>query len=51
MVSKKQAVFGKLDLAKALDMHIYEAILQEIGGSEIELLESAKVEILEKYDG
>lgn len=49
-VSKKQAVFGKLDLAKALDTHINEAILQEIGESEIELLESAKMEILEKYD-
>lgn len=49
-ISKKQAVFSKLDLAKALDMHINEAILQEIGESEIELLESAKVEILEKYD-
>ena len=50
MVSKKQAVFGKLDLVKVLDTHINEAILQEIGGSERELLESAKMEILEKYD-
>ncbi len=50
MVSKKQAVFSKLDLAKALDTHINEAILQEIGESEIGLLESAKMEILEKYD-
>jgi ATP-dependent exoDNAse (exonuclease V) alpha subunit len=50
MVSKKQAVFGKLDLAKALDAHINEAIFKEIGESEIGLLESAKAEILEKYD-
>ncbi len=49
-ISKKYAVFNKLDLAKALDAHINEAIFKEIGESEVELLKSAKGEILEKYD-
>ncbi len=49
-VSKKQAVFNKIDLAKALDAHINEAIFKEIEESEVELFKSAKVEILEKYD-
>ena len=51
-ISRNKAVFSKVDLAKVLDTHINETILQRIGNNDAnrELLRSAKVEILEKYD-
>lgn len=49
-VSKNKAVFSKADLAKVLDTHINEAILMKLDNENIELLDKAKGEILEKYE-
>jgi ATP-dependent exoDNAse (exonuclease V) alpha subunit len=51
-INRSKAVFSKLDLAKVLDKHIDESILEEIGAENknYELLETAKAKILAKYD-
>jgi ATP-dependent exoDNAse (exonuclease V) alpha subunit len=49
-MSKGKAIFNKSDLAKALDNHMTQAIINNLDSDNVKQINNIKAEILEKYD-